>query len=459
MAGTKRAKSKVSTGIETAVTNGLRSRIVGHDRVSADELLANPFNHRRHGKRQQKVVSASLDELGVVKSVQVNRTTGHILDGHERIRDAKSRGAGTLIDVEYVELSEEEERKALLILDASVGLATIDADAMDELLEEVQTSSKDMLRWFDQLEDGIANKVTKVDRSDIDAPAKVDQKAELRLKWGTAPGDLWGLGDHRLICGDCTDGTVVARLFAGQVPGGMMTDPLYGVQYDPAWRNVAGVSSTKRLGKVANDHRSSWARAWMHFPGDVAYVWHAGAYATDVDLSLQSVKFKVHAQIIWVKHRAVMSRCHYHWRHEPCFYVVREGATAAWSSDRRQNTVWADIVDSWRTDDKLFATQVDAETILAFPADATTVWEIKPNGDQDRATVHGTQKPVECHARGMRHHSHGIWYDPFGGSGTGIIAAEQEEKQMLMVELDPDYVAVILERYENATGVKPVRLE
>jgi len=113
-----------------------RSKIVGHGKVAASQLLANPFNHRRHPVKQRELVSASIDRVGIVKSIQVNRVTGRILDGHERVMQALSRGDGTLVDVEYVELSEEDEKKALLILDASREMAGIDNDRLDELVEQ-----------------------------------------------------------------------------------------------------------------------------------------------------------------------------------------------------------------------------------------------------------------------------------------------------------------------------------
>lgn len=443
-----------------ANSNGLRTRIVGHDRVPASEIMQNPFNHRRHGRRQQKVVSASLDELGIVKSLLVNRTTGHLIDGHDRLRDALSRGDGTLVDVEYVELSEVEERTALAILDAAVGMADVDAEAFDDLLAELSPDSPVLDDWFGELYDGIKDQLNddRKNKDPLDAPAKVDEAAQLREKWGTAPGDLWELGDHRLICGDSTVKAVIAQLLDGQVPQSMITDPPYGVQYDPEWRNKAGVSSTKRLGKVANDDRASWAGAWVHFPGDIAYVWHAGAYASEVERSLQVCKFDVVSQIIWVKNRFAMSRGSYHWRHEPCHFVVRKGATQHWDGGRRQQTVWADIVDSYQQDDLFAARAVDEDSVVCFPAEWTTVWEIKPSGPNDKATVHGTQKPTECFARPMRNHKCGIVYDPFAGSGSVFIAAENEGRQALGCELDPAYVAVILERYQEATGKVPVKV-
>lgn len=113
-----------------------QSKIVGHDRVPAGQLLANPYNHRRHPQQQRDVVAASIDEIGFIKSVIVNRTTGHIVDGHERVMQALGVGEETLVDVEYVELSAEDEKKALLILDASSELAEVDAADVNALVHE-----------------------------------------------------------------------------------------------------------------------------------------------------------------------------------------------------------------------------------------------------------------------------------------------------------------------------------
>ena len=115
-----------------------QSKIVGHGKVAASQLLANPFNHRRHPEKQRQVVAASIEELGFIKSVLVNRLTGHIVDGHERVMQALGVGEETLVDVEYVELSPEDEKKALLLLDASSELATVDDSALELLIEDIQ---------------------------------------------------------------------------------------------------------------------------------------------------------------------------------------------------------------------------------------------------------------------------------------------------------------------------------
>ena len=153
-------------------------------------------------------------------------------------------------------------------------------------------------------------------------------------------GDLVALGRHRLLCGDATVADEVARVLAGVVPALMVTDPPYGVQYTPAWRHDAYPEQRTAVGTVTNDDRADWTAAWRLFPGNVAYVWHAGLHAATVASNLETAGFELRAQVIWVKQHFALSRGHYHWRHEPCWYAVRRGATAQWCGDRRQSTVW-----------------------------------------------------------------------------------------------------------------------
>jgi DNA modification methylase len=114
----------------------------------------------------------------------------------------------------------------------------------------------------------------------------------------------------------------------------MVTDPPYGVGYEPAWRAEFHPTRSYRTAPIAGDDRRDWTEAYRLFPGDVAYVWHAGLFAADVERHLAACRFKVRAQIVWAKHRPVFSRGHYHWQHEPCFYAVRQGATASWAVRR-----------------------------------------------------------------------------------------------------------------------------
>jgi DNA modification methylase len=233
------------------------------------------------------------------------------------------------------------------------------------------------------------------------------------------PGDLWLLGPHRLLCGSATDPAAVARLLGGVRPHLMATDPPYGVSYDPAWRARAGAGATKRTGKVMNDDRADWREAWELFPGEVAYVWHGALHATKVAESLEACGFGIRSQIIWAKERLVLSRGDFHWMHEPAWYCVRKNGRSYWNGDRKQ----------------------------------TTLWQV-PSRDQDIATVHGTQKPVECLRRPMLNNSSPgqAVYEPFSGSGTSIIAAETCGRISLSMELDPRYVDVAVNRWQSFTG-------
>jgi DNA modification methylase len=237
-------------------------------------------------------------------------------------------------------------------------------------------------------------------------------------------GDLWLLGKHRLLCGDSTSAADVERLLAGVAPHLMVTDPPYGVDYRPDWRGRAGVNTnTGKMGRVRNDDRSDWREAWALFPGDVAYVWHAGRFASTVQASLEACGYDIRAQIIWAKDRFALSRGHYHWQHEPCWYAVRNGP-ANWAGDRKQSTLW----------------QIPAREGKGFD--------------------HGTQKPVECMKRPIENNSSPgqAIYEPFCGSGTTIIAAEITGRACHAIELLAQYADVSVERWQAFTGAQ-ARLE
>jgi DNA modification methylase len=250
----------------------------------------------------------------------------------------------------------------------------------------------------------------------------------------TQEGDVWILGNHRLCCGDSTDADAVAKALGGAVPHLMVTDPPYGVKYDPKWRLEAGVNKAhqKRAeGKVLNDDRADWREAWELFPGDVAYVWHGALHAATVADSLVASGYQVRSQIIWAKNSLVMGRGNYHWQHEPCWYAVRNGGKAHWAGDRKQSTLW-EIQNMHRTQGNV----------------------------DDGKTIHGTQKPIECMRRPILNNSKAgqAVYDPFLGSGTTLIACEMEGRHCRGLELNPAYCDVIVKRWEDFTGLKAERV-
>jgi DNA modification methylase len=236
-------------------------------------------------------------------------------------------------------------------------------------------------------------------------------------------GDLFELGQHRLLCGDATAVADVAQLLGEVTPALMVTDPPYGVDYDPAWRARAGMQvNPAKLGRVTNDDRADWTEAWRLFPGAIVYVWHAGLHASCVQDSLEQVGFEIRSQIVWAKDRFALSRGDYHWQHEPCWYGVKTGGVSHRTEDRSQNTLWT------------------------IPA------------REDSGHGHGTQKPVECMARPMRNHDVDTVYDPFVGSGTSLVAATQTRRACYAIEIDPSYCQVTIDRWEAFTGERAVKV-
>jgi DNA modification methylase len=295
-----------------------------------------------------------------------------------------------------------------------------------------------------------------------DAEPATDRAAALHEQWRVNPGDLWTIGDHRLLCGDSTSDADVARLLARERPDLMVTDPPYGVEYDASWRETAGLAGPGiAKGKVTNDHRAKWCGTYIRSGAPVAYVWHAGVHAATVALDLQAAGYRIRSQIIWAKPRFAISRGDYHWAHEPCWYAVKEHAIGAYHGGRKQSTLWADIIDTTGAGaaDRLYAVQIDPATVYAFPASATTVWCLPQDTPCDGG--HSTQKPLECMARPIRNHGEAgqVVYDPFLGSGTTMVACQNLHRRCRGIEISPAYCAVILQRMTDAFPGVEIRRE
>jgi DNA modification methylase len=386
-----------------------------------ERLLPYAANARTHPEDQVAQIAGSIAEFGFNVPCLID-DRGVLIAGHGRLLAARRLG---LEDVPVIRLGHltEAQARAFRIADNQIALNASWDEAL--LAAEVARLKEDGVD-LDLLgfgEDELDRLLDGLDAGG--APEEEDEVPEPPAQAVTRPGDLWLLGPHRLLCGDATSADDVGRLLAGAIPHLMVTDPPYGVEYDPAWRNEAGVAATGRIGKVANDDRADWRAAWALFPGDVAYVWHAGVHARAVAESLEACGFQVRSQIIWVKPRFVLGRGDYHWQHEPCFYAVRKGANGHWQGAR----------------------------------DQSTVWQIGHAGNEDEATLHGTQKPVECMRRPIVNNSKrgDLVYEPFAGSGTTIIAAENTGRVCRALEIDPRYCDVIVERWQRFAGGKAVR--
>lgn len=377
-------------------------------------------NARTHDAGQLAQIGASITEFGFTNPVLIDEQGG-IIAGHGRVQAAHKLGMAQVPTITLAGLT-EEQKSAYVIADNKLALnAGWDVDLLAAEIAALRDRHYDVeLLGFSEKELADLASLSAgaeglTDENDVPEPPVTPV---------TQPGDVWLLGRHRIVCGDSTDAEVVARVLAGVKPHLMVTDPPYGVEYDPAWRARAGVNrNTAKLGKVANDDRADWREAWALFPGDVAYVWHAALFGRTVEESLNAAGFDLRSQIIWAKDRFTLGRGHYHWQHEPCIYAVRKGRAGAWQGDRKQSTVWA------------------------IPA------------RDDAGHGHGTQKPVECMRRPIENNSSPgqAVYEPFSGSGTTIIAAEQTGRACHAIELIPAYVDVAVMRWQAFTGKIAVR--
>ena len=399
------------------------------------KLIPNARNARTHSDEQIAQIAASIKEWGWTIPVLVDEAGG-IIAGHGRVLAAQLLGLET-VPVMIATGWSDAKKRAYMLADNKLTLnSDWDLERLAIELGDLRASDFDVsLIGFDDSEIEALLK----NGGGLTDPDEVPEAPAIPV---SEPGDVWLLGKHRLVCGDCTDPLVVDKALAGVKPHLMVTDQPYGVNYDANWRNEAARDGATKnrprgaigkmgnrgigagaIGKVSNDDRADWREAWKLFAGDVAYVWHAGLFAGMVSEGLAESGLIIRAQIIWVKNNIVIGRGDYHWKHEPCWYAVRKGATGHWNGDRTQSTAW----------------EIDKQ--------------------QKSETGHSAQKPVECMKRPIENNSSPgqAVYDPFVGSGTTIIAAEMTGRRCHAIEINPVYVDVAVKRWENFTGNKAVR--
>jgi DNA modification methylase len=415
------------------VRQAWRSRIVGQGEEAPDQLLANPANYRIHGKSQQDALNDVLDDIGWIQQVVVNQQNGHVIDGHLRIALAMRNHEAT-VPVLYVDLDDREEALALATIDPISAMAAYDKQKLDELLREVDTGSAAIQAMLAGLAEDAGLDYGKPEVAE-DPGAQIDKAEELRAKWGTERGQLWEIPSamvagkcHRLLCGDSTSAEDVARLMGGERAVLMATDPPYGVdfegaKYNPRAKEWAGIEGDKRQGADLRVWLEGCLRTWFPsmMPDAAFYVWVAameeGAAAV---AAIRGSGLHIQSQIIWHKNVLVLGQADYQWKHENCWYAFWKGNKHRWFGGR----------------------------------DQTTVWDIKKLANQDY--MHPMQKPTELYALPMRNHTNQgeVCAEPFSGSGSQLVAGEQEGRLVFANEIEPKYVAVALERLAGM-GLQP----
>ncbi len=322
-------------------------------------------NPRKIPARAIDKVALSIGENGWRQPIVVD-ADGVIIVGHVRLRGAQKLGLDRVPVHVAKDMTPEQVRKYRLMDNRCHEETDWDLEVLTLEIKELEALDLDLkFTGFEprEIDEFLVNPDPAADEAANQVPP-VPTKPASRL------GDLWQCGASRVLYGNATDPEDVARALGDLRPLLMNSDAPYGIDLDPTWREKAGLGATVQRGKVANDDRVDWSAAHRLFPGDIAYVWHAGIYSGPVAAGLQDIGFEIRAQIIWTKPHFVLSRGAYHWQHEPAFYCVRKGARSHWRGDRTQSTVWP------------------VATLNPFGG----------KNQEETATGHGCQKSIESHA-------------------------------------------------------------
>src|SRR4051794_39676635 len=404
--------------------------------VPIDALPPDPATPRKISAEELDRLTRSLREFGFLQPVIARHEDHIVVGGHQRLVAARRLGLKTVPAI-FVDLSQEKSHLLNLALNRISG--DWDEQLLGRLLADLQSADGVDLALPGFEDDEIKRLLRKMDAEEKRyAPEHFDLEAglaEAEAEPITQPGDLWLLGDHRLLCGDSTNAEDVARLMDGKQASLLATDPPYLVDYDaqnhpPSKANREKANRNKNWDEYKDPDTS--VEFFVRFlkeglshlaPGSAIYQWHATRRQKLVEEAWQQCGLLVHQTIVWVKARGVLTRSHYLWSHEPCFYGWVEGTPPK----------------------------------LKPPANERTVWHIDQQGEQ--SGIHPTQKPVELFVRPIEFHTRpgDVVYEPFSGSGTQLIAAERTGRLCYALEQEPRYCDVAVARWESFSGEKAVQ--
>jgi ParB-like chromosome segregation protein Spo0J len=392
--------------------------------IELERLVEAEWNANRVPAGVLAKIRRSIERYGLVENLVARPHPAdpgrfEVLSGNHRLRVLRELGFAR-VPVVVVELDDAQARLLAQTLNRTRG--SDDPKAYARLLEQVlaELPVAEITGVLPETEATLAQ-VLREFAGDPDAEAALELAAEPRSR----PGEIYELGPHRLACGDATDPKLVEQLLGDQQPGLLATDPPYGVELDHGWRDgVRQPAGSARAGGLLNDDRADWTAAFVTTSAPVAYLWHSALHAHTARAGLLSAGYELRQQIVWVKQIHVLGRGHYQWQHECAWYAVRKGCSAGWQGGRKQTTVWQ-----------------AASPIMPYG---------RGGSGEDLVSAHPTQKPLELFTRPILNHTQPgqLVYDPFGGSGSCLIAAEKTGRRCYTVELEPHWCDLIRHRYE-----------
>jgi DNA modification methylase len=389
--------------------------------VPIDSIKEYPGNPR---KGNIELIRESLRANGQYRDVVVQRSTGYVLVGNHTRKAAKEEGWSE-IRATFIDCDDEQAKRIVLVDNRANDVAGYDLPLLADILRDLPT-----LEGTGFNADAVGSVLASLRTGGYRAGADPDAVPTLPTEPKAKLGDVYLLGAHRLLCGDSTNLEHVDRLMDGEKARCLFTDPPYGVDYD------GGMKKRERLAADVGGNLSPKAETTIYtemLPSVMAacenraplYIWHAHTKADEIQSALRDAGYPVRSQIIWVKNNAqFISSAHYKQKHEPCFYAVKKSMKPWWYGPKNEVTIW----------------NVDRS----------------PRND-----YHPTQKPVELVERALRNSTvqGDSVLDLFGGSGSTLIACEGLERRCYMMELEPAYVDVIVQRWEDLTNEKAVLCE
>lgn len=456
-----------------------------HDEmVSIQKIVPNPGNPNTHDDQQIKLLAEIIKANGWRQPITVSTRSGFVVKGHGRRLAALAMGA-TDVPVDYQEYGSEAEEWADLIADNRLAeLSTIDDALLVELIDKMEKEGTDVpVSLTGYSEDDIDAIIDKLEK---DKPENDDGIDAMAIDSPNFPvfarhGDIWILGEHRLICGDATDPEVYKRLMVGDVASIVNTDPPYGVSYE----SQSGKFDVLKNDDLTDDDLKNnllfpaFRNCVNNTEDDAAfYIWHATSTRRDFEDAMTAAGLIERQTLMWVKPQANLGRCDYHWGFEPCFYAEKAGHRAHYYGDRTQTTVWKIALRDKKNMSTMLTGGVeilDGDGHTMFVAEqapkgkktrkirlekgssleltnedmSKDVWEVQ----RDHGAMHPTQKPVELAVRAISNSSlpGDIVLEPFCGSGSTLLGAEITGRRCRGIELDPQYIDVTVQRYYNLT--------